>query len=118
MMSQVNLIAVIVASIIVYLFGWFLYSPKGFGKVWMQGVGYRKQEIDMQWYHFLGGFLTVLVAAWVFAGLIQTFALNALGEGVEFGFSIALGFAAVALFNDLFMKRQNLLHRPFKQVVS
>lgn len=105
MLAQVNFISVILASIIVYLLGWFWYSPKVFGKVWMKGLGYRRDEIDMQWYHFLAGFLTIFVTAWVFAGIMQTFMLTDLSEGVELGFWIWLGFVATALFNGFLYQK-------------
>ncbi len=97
-LTDVNFAAVFIATLAVYLFGWFWYSPKAFGKAWIRGLGYRKEEITMQWYHLLGGFAVTFLTAWILAALIRNFAIIEIQAGVSFAFWIWLGFIFPSFF--------------------
>lgn len=105
-LSDVNLVSVFIGAIITYLLGWFWYSPRVFGHEWMRGIGFRAEELSVQWYHFVGGFLVALVTAWVFANLITYFNIVEIGEGVWLGFWLWLGFIATTCFSGFLWERK------------
>lgn len=105
-LADVNFAAVFVGALITYLFGWFWYSPKAFGQEWMRGLGYRREEVSMQWYHFLGGFLVSFVTAWVLAALILSLNITDITEGVSFAFWIWLGFIATTFFGGYLWEKK------------
>lgn len=105
-LADVNFIAVFIGALAVYLLGWFWYSSKAFGQEWIRGLGYRSEELSMQWYHFVGGFLTAFVTAWVFAGLIDFFDILDVLDGMQLGFWIWLGFIATTCFGGYLWERK------------
>lgn len=104
--ADLNLVAVFIAAVVTYLFAWFWYSYKAFGQEWSRGLGYRSEELNMQWYHFVGGFLVSFVTAWVFAGIINHYNILDVREGVELGFWIWLGFIVTTFFSGYLWEKK------------
>lgn len=105
-LTEVNFVSILIGALATYLLGWFWYSPKVFGHEWIRGLGYRSEEISVQWYHFVGGFLVAFVTAWIFAGLINYFEIDEIKEGVQLGFWIWLGFIATTCFSGYLWERK------------
>ena len=107
---QVNLLAVLVAAIVVFVIGGLWYSPLLFGKVWMRAHGYTPEKMEAMragvGRAYALAFVCYLVMAVVMAILIgATDTLTGLG-GVRLGALCWLGFAAtIGLTTNLFSEK-------------
>ena len=107
---QVNVLAVLVAAIVVFVIGGLWYSPLLFGKVWMRAHGHTPERMEAM-RASVGrayglSFLCYLVMAAVMAILIgATDTVTALG-GMRLGAVCWLGFAAtIGLTANLFSEK-------------
>jgi hypothetical protein len=104
---EVNLLAVLVAAIAVFVIGGLWYSPLLFGKAWMRAHGHTPEKMEAMragvGRAYGLSFLCYLVMAVVMAVLIgATDTVTALG-GVRLGALCWLGFAAtIGLIANLF----------------
>ena len=104
---HINYLALVVAAIARFLFGWFWYSPVLFGRTWMSLTGCNPAEMKRR--------MPVLAPADLISNFIMAFvlvhavhyagAVNA-GQGAAVGFFNWLGFiATVMLMLSLYEKR-------------
>ncbi len=101
---SVNYLAVLAASVVSMLIGWAWYSPMVLGKQWMKEVGKRPEEIkkDMQGKAMAMAFVATLIMAYVLAHFVQYVTAVTLGDGVQLGFWIWLGFIAPVVATSVF----------------
>jgi len=104
----VNYLAVLVASIVIFVLGGLWYSPVLFVKKWVALQGKTEEQMRAEAASanmplmYTSAFVTALITSWVMAHLLGHFAaaadpsvmqLNA-AHGAMFGFVSCLGFAA------------------------
>lgn len=114
LVTDVNLLAVLVAAIVATAIGGFWYSPVGFGKQWSAFMGWTsKKDIDamkkgaMQSYIWV--FVAALVTAYVLAVVLGWAAAVTVADGFQVAFWIWLGFFATTQLGVMLWER-----KPFK----
>ena len=97
MLYEVNYLAVVVATVISFLFGWAWYGPV-FGKKWMALMGYTKENMTSMKMKpitaMVLGFVSNLVMAYVVAMLAGLLGLSGFGGAFTLAFWVWLGFVA------------------------
>lgn len=99
---QVNLLAILVAAIVLFVIGFLWYGPI-FGRIWMKEMGVSKKtgKKEGMWKYLLLNFIGTLVMVYVLAHFISFIARNFF-EALQLGFWIWLGFfASTTLLGDV-----------------
>ncbi|MBS3099244.1 DUF1761 domain-containing protein [Candidatus Pacearchaeota archaeon] len=106
---SVNWLAIIVATIVSFIFGWLWYGPL-FGKIWVKSSGMSEKEMKQKkkegmgkvlLWHFIGD----LVMVYVLAMLIGWIGINEFGEVAMLGIYLGVGFlVAGPLLGDVLWK--------------
>lgn len=96
---MVNYIAVLVASIVLFLIRMLWYSPLLFGNLWMKSSGFSKKDIDKTKKKGMGKtmlivFITTVVMVYVLSYLLDILNYNDSISGAIIGFIVWLGFLA------------------------
>jgi hypothetical protein len=104
-----DLLPIIAAAIIYFVVGFIWYSPKVFGKKWMDLSGVKCEEGCKGMYcSFLGAFILAIVIAAVLNHFVHTEpALTAL-EGAKVGLIAWLGFGATLPFSAVLWEKRPL----------
>jgi len=89
--DQVNLLAVLVASIATMAAGAFWYSPSGFGKTWMKLTGKTNADKKGEKEAMVQAFVTTFVSVYVIALLLEITSPAGMKEGLTLGFLLWLG---------------------------
>jgi hypothetical protein len=95
---RINYVAVVVAAIVVFVIGFFWYSPLLFSAAWIQGHGYSQDQMDAmkgelgRIYGII--FLSLLIMGAVLYWLLGRMGVSSAGGGARMGAVIWLGFAA------------------------
>lgn len=104
MLVEVNYAAIIIAAVIYMVIGAIWYSPKFFGQVWMESMGYRPEELIDQRKAWIGSIISAFVMAYVLVVFIHYFgegsertAFSGAGVGILawLGFVVPIQFSAV-----------------------
>lgn len=107
-LSNLNWVAVLVASIAGFAVGAIWYSQAVMGKAWMKAAGIKQKDVknaDMA-KPMIIGFTTVLVTAIALGVLVQPLALVTALQGATFGILIGLAFISTnKLMGNLFEQR-------------
>lgn len=102
-LSDVNIVAVIVTTIVGMIIGFTWYSPKMFGTAWMQLSG--KTEADMQNCDMKKGMTTEFIGTFIFtyvlATVLQMAGPGSLGDGMALGILLWLGFIVPMLLSGI-----------------
>jgi hypothetical protein len=98
-MFEVDYVAVLVAGVAAYLFGWLWYSKMFFGSLWMKlsgkDMGDGKPGVKM----ILLGVLVPLVTAYVLTYVLDAFGAADVSTALQGAFWVWLGFFATTAFN-------------------
>ena len=88
--GAVNYVAVVASAIVAMIFGFIWHSPTLFGNRWMKLAGVSEKEMKKNMAgSALGGFVTVLISAFVLAHFVSGVPL---GGALFVGFLFWLGF--------------------------
>ena len=103
---MVNYIAIVVASIISFLFGMLWYSPLLFGNVWIKLMGFNKKDMEKAKKKGMGktlllSFISTLVTAYVLSYFLVVLRYSSAVDGALFGFMIWLGFLATTMLGGV-----------------
>lgn len=110
--SNLNWIAVLVATLAGFAVGAVWYSQAVMGKPWMKAVGLKDKDTKnaSMAEPMIIGFLTVLVTAIGLGVLVQPLALTTALQGATFGILIALAFITTnKVMSALFEQRSKSL---------
>jgi hypothetical protein len=99
--TNVNIWAVIIATIINIVLGMIWYSPKVLGTLWAKEHGFDLEQLKPGLLHYLGGIVVAFVLAFVLDMMIHAFGISGIGKGIAFGFFIWLGFIATTHFSGV-----------------
>jgi hypothetical protein len=104
MFNDVSYVSVVFAAIVGFFTGWLWYGPV-FGKHWMAMMGYTKESMAQMKMKpitaMVLGFVTMLVMAYVLAGLASTLLLNSMAEALALAFWMWLGFVATVTMGSV-----------------
>jgi hypothetical protein len=100
LITNVNWLAVIVGAFAAYALGAFWYSPKLFGKKWMEGVGLIEDGSGMSVRAMIEQGIGTFLLAWVI-GITET--TNSIYTAILIAFTISILIVA----NGLFAKKGN-----------
>ncbi len=109
--ANVNIFAVLVATILTFVLGAFWYSPVLFARQWMQAQGYTPEKLEEMKKKgltraYVGSALGYLVMAYVVALFATYTNSTTLAQGLWLGFLAWLGFAApIGLTANLFSEK-------------
>jgi hypothetical protein len=111
---QVNIVAILIASVVSMVIGAVWYSPGVFGKLWMQLSGIspeacKKEGTAGMVKKYVGQFAALLLTNWVFAWIIAALNLTGLVPGLRAGFWMWLGFVVPLVFGAVLWEG-----KPFK----
>ena len=95
-LSNLNVLAIIVAWLISVVLGSFWYSPAGFGKLWskLSGVDMMKMPKDLANKAILSVAVASLVQAVALAVAVKYFGADGVGDGLIIGLFLWVGFVA------------------------
>ncbi len=99
--THINYLAVIVAALVQMVVGALWYSPLLFAKPWMKAVGKTMEEMRSSASMYLFPALGALLTAYVMAHIIDYTGAITLGQGLQTGFWLWLGFTAPAVGVDI-----------------
>lgn len=112
MTFEVNLVAVLVATVAAFVVGALWYGPL-FGKKWKELMGLTDESVKsmkmtmMQ--AMVGGFVTTLVLVYVLAHFLNLIPEGTVGAALTLAFWVWLGFVATIMMNSVWYE-----NRPWK----
>lgn len=120
----VNYVAVLVAAVVSFFFGWAWHSNLLFGKMYMRLVGFPDMQgqpmtPEMKKSMMRGmvfGLLAALVMAYVLSMLTFVFGAHDLSSILVLGFWMWLGFITTTLVNDVLWGKKTFKHYLFNIV--
>jgi hypothetical protein len=105
----INYWAVLVAAIANMVIGSIWYAPFLFGRMWMQLVGKREEDMKKgQSSMYVGAGISALVMSYVFAHLVQYIGATTWMEGLQAGFWLWLGLVATTHLMDVIFSGKSL----------
>lgn len=112
---DINLIGVVLGAVSNMVIGAIWYSPMVFGKTWMKLTGITQTEIDSGKKQmpkiYSMAFIGALITAYILALIIDLVGASTVGEGLQIGFLVWLGFiATTTLSSVLFEKKKTDLY--------
>ena len=100
-MAHMNLLPIIVSAILYFVIGWIWYSPKAFGKKWMELTQIKCEECKGGLAKCcLGAFVIGLIVSAVMSYFVGLSGATNMFEGAKIGFLAWLGFGAAILGED------------------
>lgn len=95
----IDYLGILIAVVVSFLFGWFWYSPIGFGKKWIKLNGFSKAEIKKKHSEGMGmkmllNIIGTVITVSVVAYLVNILTISDFWEGAKFGVLVWLGFFA------------------------
>lgn len=103
-----NILPVIVSAIIYFVIGAIWYSPKVFGKKWMELSNIKCEECKGMCQAYVGAFIIGLVISAVLAHFVHATHATTAFEGAKVGFFAWLGFGATIPFSAVLWERKPL----------
>lgn len=111
MNPELNMVAVIVAGLVYWLVGGLWYSPVLFGKMWMEAMGYKKEDPQMGGMSpmkaMAGQLVMNLLTAYVLAHILATYQVTTVGAGLTGAFWVWLGFMFTLGMSTVFFERKS-----------
>lgn len=97
--ANINYLAVLVAAIVYFALGALWYSPALFGKMWMEAKNMTADNANKDGLAkiFIITFILNLVCVFIAATLVSALGANGVGDGINLGLRIALGFALTTM---------------------
>lgn len=120
---EMNIFAVLVASIVAMAIGGFWYSPAGFGKLWMKlsGIKMGKPKPGEIAQMYAKGFVTQVITATVLSWFIMKAGKGTVGSGMLIGLMAWLGFVAAKSFGMVLWEKKPIalwiLHNVYDLIV-
>lgn len=96
--ADINWLAVIAGAIAAFILGWLWYSPKMFGKKWMEGVGLSPDSMKSSTHAMIAQGVGTILLAWVI-GVTET------TNNIALAVLIALTIAVIIKANGLWANK-------------
>lgn len=108
-MIEVNLVAVLVASIVMVAVGTIWYAPGVFGKTWMRAVGITDEDTEREkkvvWKRFLAGFIATFITLYVLAHFLVLADMFDDGNAITAAFWMTVLVGSIAAHAVIWEKR-------------
>ncbi len=106
-MTEVNMLAVLIAGIVAMVIGALWYSPVLFSKIWMKEMNFGAEmmagtEKPNMTKLYVGQFILTLVTAYVLAHFISLLDITTLGGALSLAFWSWFGFQVLPLMASVF----------------
>lgn len=101
MYSDLNPWAILAAAAAYYALGAFWYSPVGFGKMWMELIGRRADEVGNPAPGLILNGIATLVSALALAVIIRAGGWTNWVDGLGIGALVGIGFVMTVLVNSV-----------------
>jgi hypothetical protein len=98
-LSNLNWLAILVATLIGFAIGGVWYGPL-FGNAWLAALGKKLEDIQPSPAPYIISFVTALITAIVLAMLIQALGITSVYGGLHLGFAVGAGLIATAMASD------------------
>lgn len=109
MLTNINFLAVVVASISYYVLGGVWFSPKFFQKKYDEALGFERKNWKPDLKFFLGPLIGCFVISFTTAIVVTSLSLDNLSEFVFYGLVLGIGFTlSTSLINAITPK----VHKP------
>jgi hypothetical protein len=109
--SEVNYLAVLIATIATMILGFLWYSPVLFGNAWVKEMGLKREEMSGgSPFTYVLTALTALFGALFLALIVSMIGERTIGLGVTIGLLIGLSISAKIGMNFLFESRTAKLY--------
>ena len=107
---NINLVAVVLGAASSMVIGAIWYSKIGLGKTWMKLSGISQKEIDAQKSQmgkvYGMAFVGALITAYILAVILDLVGAITMGEGLQVGFLIWLGFIATTTLSSVLFENK------------
>lgn len=91
--SELNWLAVLVATVVAMVIGSVWYTPGVFGRAWMKSIGVKEKDfMDGSMQPIIFAVVSSFVTAVALGVLVQVLALNSVWQGATFGIFVAVAF--------------------------
>jgi hypothetical protein len=97
---ELNFVAVLVATVVGFCFGFLWYSRFMFGHAWLAAIGKSKEELGNPAKALVLSFVATAVTAVVLSLFISWIGVVDMTEGLLVGLYTGVGFVATSLFSD------------------
>lgn len=120
--GDVNILTIIITAAINIFLGGLWYSPKLFGKEWMELAQITEEKIKKMnlSFSYIGAYIVSLIMSFVLSHLLHLMQVNTLVGGVTVGFWIWLGFYATGQFSAVLWEQKPIklytIHTGFSLV--
>jgi len=103
---SVNYLAVLVATLAVFIIGWLWYSPMLFGNLWLRLSKVSQKDITKaknkgMTHLIISGFIATLVTALVFEYLLDMFGITDMYTGILLSLLLWIGFLVTSMLNSV-----------------
>ncbi len=99
-LTEVNYLAVLVATIASFLLGGWWYSGAGFGKAWLAAIGKSMDDLGSPTVAMTLTFFSTFFTAIILAILINALGDPTLFRGARLGLVLGVGIVATSMFSD------------------
>jgi len=99
-LSQVNWVAILVATIVGFMLGGLWFSPVMFSNRWMAALGKSKEQLGKPGPALVLSFIVTLVTATALAVLLRIMPLTTTPGALRLGLTIGVVFYALATASD------------------
>lgn len=118
----VNYLAIVAATIVAYAVGAIWHSPMGFGKMWMDLMGLKPDDMGKMpltaTQAMIIGFFVMLLQTFVLAYFMVLVGATTLSLALQLGFWVWLGFLAPTLANGWLWEGKSLKLFAFNAIYS
>ena len=98
---HINFLAVLAAAVANMIIGSIWYSPGVFGRTWMSLIGKRMEDMKGgAGRAYAAAFVVALILAYVLAHFVGYTQAYSVGQGIQLGFWVWLGFVATTSTGD------------------
>lgn len=109
-LSDLNALAIVVSALVYFFIGSIWYSPVLFAAAWMKEIGKNREEMSMNPFLYVAGFLLTLIASF---GLACVFSIADVGgflTGLAAGFMAGVALAAAMALNFMYESKSYKLY--------
>lgn len=99
--SQIDLLGVLIANIVGFLFGWLWFSPLLFVNTWLKEIGLKPEDFKYSPVQAMGtAFVVGLIVSFFLAFFVHYLGIDSLKVGIMFAMTLAFGIIFPPFISD------------------
>ena len=102
----VNYWAVLVATFAAMVIGWIWYTPGVFGNAWMKVANVDREKMQKGHTPMLLMVVVAFITAYVMAHFVAIIGANTIGDAIQLGFWVWLGFVGTSAMNSVIFEQK------------